>query len=220
VALAPSGLYLKIPPVIDSLPKRRTQAFGLGAAVVCSSRRGHAARISPVDARWRAGRRACGLTAPHRPGPADAVHRGPRLAPGPRCPSLPTLTGAAQPLLNDFSRAQPAPGDEAAGKAARAADPGGRHMPMRCAWTSAEPVPGRPAGLGGGRQRRWGRVHMSAARRRMRAAVSTVAVSAAISPSPAQAGRALRAGMTLLIWAPARVGRYFWSQAGSASVAS
>jgi hypothetical protein len=34
--------------------------------------------------------------------------------------SLPALTGAAQQLLDDFSRAQPAPGDDACGRAARA----------------------------------------------------------------------------------------------------
>jgi hypothetical protein len=45
--------------------------------------------------------------------------------------SLPALTGAAQQLLDDFSRAQPAPGDEAAGKAARA-------LRILAAWLGAE----------------------------------------------------------------------------------
>src|SRR5487761_257978 len=45
--------------------------------------------------------------------------------------SLPALTGAAQHLLDDFSRAQPAPGDEAAGKASRA-------LRILVAWLGAE----------------------------------------------------------------------------------
>jgi hypothetical protein len=45
--------------------------------------------------------------------------------------SLPALTGTAQRLLDDFSRAQPAPGDEAAGKAARA-------LRILAAWLGAD----------------------------------------------------------------------------------
>jgi hypothetical protein len=45
--------------------------------------------------------------------------------------SLPPLTGAAQRLLDDFSRAQPAPGDGAAGKAARA-------LRILAAWLGAD----------------------------------------------------------------------------------
>jgi len=51
--------------------------------------------------------------------------------------SLPALTGAAQQLLDDFCRAQPVPGDEAAGRPVRA-------LRILAAWLGADARSTRP----------------------------------------------------------------------------
>jgi hypothetical protein len=87
------------------------------------------------SARWtRAGEpEAAPSVSPHRTDPAQltlfTMRRDWRPVLG--AASLPALTGAAQRLLDDFSRAQPAPGDEAAGTAARA-------LRILAAWLGAD----------------------------------------------------------------------------------
>jgi hypothetical protein len=87
------------------------------------------------SARWtRAGEpEAKPAVSPHRADPGQptlfTMRRDWRPVLG--AASLPALTGAAQQLLDDFSRAQPAPGGEAAGKAARA-------LRILAAWLGAE----------------------------------------------------------------------------------
>jgi hypothetical protein len=93
------------------------------------------AGIPRGSARWtRAGEpEAAPAVSPHPTDPAQltlfTVRRDWRPVLG--AASLPALTGTAQQLLDDFSRAQPAPGDEAAGKAARA-------LRILAAWLGAE----------------------------------------------------------------------------------